>query len=385
MTEASQCSYGRFSFFYFFYFSVLGILIPYWGLYLRSLNLASHEIGELLAILAGSKIIAPYLWGWLADKTGKRIRLVQLGSFMAALCFMLGYNTEGYWSIAGTMLLYSFFWNAILSQFDAITMSHLGKDHHHYSVIRSWGSVGFITVVVTTGLFIDQYGARVILPMLMVSFIMLFLASMAVPVDDGHYVHDSGDEDGILQIIRRPEVLMLFVVCFLMQFSHGAYYTFFSIYLEQNSYSKAIIGQYWAWGVIAEIVMFRFMPRLIKRYSVRHLLILSLVIAMIRWTLTAWFVDSPLILMISQTMHAATFGLYHAVAIFFIHRYFTGKLQGRGQALYSSLGFGAGGAMGSLVSGYSWGGFGPTVTYMVSSASVLVAVVIAVIAIQDVK
>jgi PPP family 3-phenylpropionic acid transporter len=66
---------------------------------------------------------------------------------------------------------------------------------------------------------------------------------------------------------------------------------------------------------------------------------------------------------VAQLLHAATFGVYHAVAIQFIHRYFVGRHQGRGQALYSSVSFGAGLAVGSLVSGFTWASIGPEQTY----------------------
>ena len=385
ISDTKKPPYGRLSSFYFFYFATLGILVPYWSLYLQSLDFNAREIGELLAILVGTKLVAPYIWGWIADHTGKRILIVKIGSFLAAISFMLVYGVTSYWGMALTMMLYSFFWNAILPQFEASTMNHLGEDHDRYSVIRSWGSIGFILTVMLAGPMIDEFGTEVILPMLSIAFVMIWLAAMITPADAGQPHIEDQSVDKIIKIIKRPEVMALFVVCFLMQFSHGSYYAFFSIYLESHGYSKTVIGQYWALGVIAEVIVFLFMAKLIGRYGAKRLLVASLMIAVIRWVLTAWFVDNVVIMFISQTMHAATFGLYHAVAIYFIHHYFTGKLQGRGQALYSSLSFGAGGAVGSLVSGYSWEALGSTTTYMIASGSVLLGTLVAIMAIRDIE
>jgi PPP family 3-phenylpropionic acid transporter len=66
-------------------------------------------------------------------------------------------------------------------------------------------------------------------------------------------------------------------------------------------------------------------------------------------------------------LHAATFGTFHASAIHLVHHYFRGRLQGRGQALYSSVSFGAGGAMGSLASGYAWESLGPFHTFVIAT------------------
>ena len=68
-----------------------------------------------------------------------------------------------------------------------------------------------------------------------------------------------------------------------------------------------------------------------------------------RWILVGYFVDVLWVLIIAQTLHAASFGIYHASAIELIHRYFPGAHQGKGQALYSSVSFGAGGAVGGTV------------------------------------
>ena len=360
MSASVTSLYGRLSTFYFFYFATLGILIPYWSLYLQSLGFNYRQVGQLLAILMGTKLIAPYLWGWLADHVGRRIHIIRLGALMACLNFLLVFQAESYWAMATIMVLYSFFWNAVLPQYDAVTVNHLGSAHHRYSVIRLWGSIGFVVTVLLVGPLIDRFGIGLILPVTSVMFFMIWLATMLTPIDQSVSQPVPGN---LFKVLRRPEILAFFMVCFLMQFSHGPYYTFFSIYLEQHGYSKTAIGQYWAVGVVAEVLIFLAVPQLIKRYGSKKLLVMSLLLAVFRWFLTAFFVADPVMLFFSQCLHAVTFGLYHAVAIYLVHDYFSGKIQGRGQALYSSLSFGAGGATGSLVSGYSWEVIGPVMSY----------------------
>lgn len=385
MSATSRAVYGRLSAFYFFYFAALGVLIPFWGLYLLSLDFNGREIGELLAILLGTKLVAPYIWGAIADYSGRRVRVIQIGSFMAAASFLLIYQVESYWPVAGVMVLYSFFWNAVIPQYDVVTMNHLGEGHRRYGLIRLWGSIGFIMAVTLTGSLVDQYRGQIILPILTFVFFAIWVSAMFTPEDRRHATGKSDSAEKIAQIIKRPEVAALLLVCFLMQFSHGAYYAFFSIYLEHYGYSKTVIGQYWALGVLAEIIVFLVIVKLLERYGAKKLLVVSLIIASIRWILTAFFAHSWWVIAISQTMHAATFGLYHAVVIYYIHHYFTGKLQGRGQALCNSLGFGAGGALGSLVSGYSWEAMGATATYLIASCSVAIAAVISIAVMKDIK
>ena len=44
-----------------------------------------------------------------------------------------------------------------------------------------------------------------------------------------------------------------------------------------------------------------------------------------------------------------------------------GRAKGRGQALYSSISFGAGGLLGGLISGWTWDSFGAGWTYTLAS------------------
>ncbi len=104
--------------------------------------------------------------------------------------------------------------------------------------------------------------------------------------------------------------------------------------------------------------------RALPRFGLRHLFLFSLALTTLRWILIALFPQELSLLVIAQVLHMASFGMYHAVAIQLIHRYFVGRNQGRGQALYSSLSFGAGGAVGSLLSGYLWDTAGAQLVYL---------------------
>ncbi|WP_281397586.1 MFS transporter [endosymbiont of Lamellibrachia barhami] len=74
--------YWRLSGFYLFYFASLGALLPFWGLYLKDRGFAPSEIGELMAVIMFTKLVAPNVWGWIADHTGRRMPIVRLASLM---------------------------------------------------------------------------------------------------------------------------------------------------------------------------------------------------------------------------------------------------------------------------------------------------------------
>ena len=359
--------YWRLSSFYFFYFSALGSLIPFWGLYLKDRGFAPLAIGQLMAILMATKIVAPNLWGWIADHTGARLQIVRLASLLSMLIFTGIFAVEGFWGIALVMTLFSFFWNASLPQMEAVTFNHLGPLIRRYATIRLWGSIGFIIAVLALGAAVEQTGTGIIPGLVLVLYLCIWLSTLTIP-DPGQ--PPAGQQSSsVASLLRNPEVAAFLFACFLMQASHGAFYAFYSIFLIEAGYPSAAVGALWAWGVVLEVLVFLRMHRLLERFGARSMLLISLALAALRWLLTGWLVESVAVQIFAQSLHAASFGTFHAAAIHLVHHYFSGRTQGRGQALYSSLSFGAGGAAGSLASGILWSGAGPAPTFALSAAA----------------
>jgi len=367
--------YWRLSGFYLFYFASLGALLPFWGLYLQERGFSPADIGELMAVIMITKLIAPNIWGLIADRTGLRMPVVRIASLLSILCFIGVFYAEGFWGLALVMMCFSFFWNASLPQLEAVTMSHLQERIQHYSRIRLWGSVGFILTVTLLGYLLDEQGVRVVPQMVLVLYVGIFLVSLLVPEKGAAMTVQR--QGSIMQVLRRSDVIAFLLVTFLMQASHSAYYAFYSIYMEGFGYASSTIGELWALGVIAEVLIFLVMHRLLQHWGARRVLIASLAIAVVRWILVGTAPENLPLVLLSQMMHAATFGTFHAAAIHLVHHYFVGRHQGRGQALYSSVSFGAGGAFGSLLSGYAWTAIGPAATYGVAACYALLAVFIA--------
>ncbi|MCK5720889.1 MAG: MFS transporter [Thiomargarita sp.] len=362
--------YWRLSAFYFFYFSSLGVLIPYWGLYLHTIGFTTQEIGELIAIILATKIIAPIIWGWIADHTGQHLRIVRLNAFFGMFLFLGIFLGNSYIWLAIILGLFSFFWNAALPQFEAITFAHLAKQSHRYSHIRLWGSVGFVIAVLLFGWLFEHISVTLLPTLLMGLLASIWLSSFLVPPKKIE-IHNT-TTDNFYAIIKKPAVIAFFVTCFLMQASHGPYYTFYSIYLEQHGYNRSLIGQLWALGVISEVALFIVIHRILVHFSLKSLFIFSLGITGIRWLLISYYVDSLTILLVAQLLHAVSFGLFHSIAMQLIRSYFPDNHQGKAQALYGSLSFGAGGAIGSFTSGYFWN-LGATVIYSVATIICVIA------------
>jgi Arabinose efflux permease len=367
--------YWRLSGFYFLFFITVGVFLPYWPLYLRSIGFDAKAIGILSTIVVVTKIFTTYLWGWVVDHTGRRTQIIQIASALSALSFGGALFARDFLDLAIILFLFSAFWSASLPQIEAATLTHLGESTSNYTIIRVWGSIGFLITVWIMGFALEYIQISLVPLILLGSMMVVWLASLAIPGLAIEY--EEHETISLRNILFRPHVLALIVVCFLVLASHAPLYTFYSIYLEDHGYSSTFIGGMWAVGVLAEIIVFMVIGRLLQAFSLRVLLLSSLSLAAVRWALIGIFVDYPVLLFIAQLMHAATFGVYHSVTIQYVHRYFKGRLQGRGQALYSSAGYGAGMAAGSLISGYVWKSAGGMACFYGAAGIALLALVIA--------
>lgn len=367
--------YWRLAGFYFFYFALVGIWMPYWPLYLAARHLDAAEVGELMALFGVMRIFSPNLWGYVADRTGRLKQIIQALSLATVLAFALLFAGRGFAWLFLAMVLVSFFWNASLPLAEMTTLSRLAGRHEGYGRVRLWGSIGFIVVTVAVGfalnghLAVDRLPGLAWLLMLGILAAASLLPTVARPQPHALTVP-------AWQVLRQPAVMALVSACFLMAVAHGAFYTFYSLYLIDHGYASTTVGLLWSLGVVAEIVLFMLFPRLARRFALPQILLACFALATVRFLMIAWGVDSLLVVVVAQLLHAASFAAYHAAAVALFYRYFTGRSQATGQALYNGFAYGAGGTVGSLYSGYTWEHLGGAWTLTLAAACTLLGFIL---------
>ncbi len=361
--------YWRLSGFYFFHFAFIGAFAPYWSLYLKSLSFNALQIGVLMSLLHVTRIFAPTAWGWLADHTGKRMLIVQLASITGLISYCGVFFGESFFWMFAVMALMSFFWSASLPLIEATTLSHLGESTARYGSIRSWGSLGFVLAVIGIGYLLDA--TEIVLLLWVVLGFKLGIVFFSWRVPEAEIASHPTDTLSVQQIFKQPGVLAFFSACLLMAFAHGPYYTFYSIYLVEHGYSKGVIGWLWAVGVICEIGVFALMFRVMRRFSLKQVLAFSFSCAVARFLMIGWGVEWPIVVLLAQILHAATYGAHHVAAMMVVHHFFRGRHQAKGQALYTSITFGIGGTLGGVFSGYAWEWLGPGLTFSLSAVAAL--------------
>ncbi len=366
--------YWRLSAFYFSYFALLGAIIPFWNVYLQASALSALHIGYLSAIMMGTKIISPYLLGWLADTTQRRVGVIRGAALASLLSFLLIFFGQGFWHLVLVVASFTFFWNAVIGQYEAVTLSELGEHYRYYGRVRAWGSVGFISSATGLGYLFSVISIDRLPIVMAILLAMIWISTLLISESDD--AEPKGQGTRLLDVLRRPEVTGFLLVCLLLQFSHGAYYTFYSLYLLDYGYNSQQVGLLWGLAVFAELLLFLAMPRLMPGLGLYALLLIALAAAALRWLMIAHVIESFALLAFAQLFHALSFACFHAIAVEWVRRSFGEHQQGQAQALYSASSFGAGGALGALVSGALWADNPQLCWYLAAAASVVAIAIV---------
>lgn len=349
--------FPRLSLSYFFYFSLLGLVSTFLSVFLDGKGFASREIGEILAIFTVTKIVAPSIWSMIADKTGQRIIIIRLGAFLALLCFSSLFWLSSYGAIALALASFSLFWTAILPQLEVHTLTTLRKNTKIYARVRLWGSIGFIVLAIATGHAIGYFSNQAFVTLGAVMLSALFLCTLALKRTSKKVTNNNteeSDNSSILAKLLNINFVLFFCAGILLQMSFAPYYGFFALFLRELDYPDFTIGLFVSIGVIAEIIAFIYMGKIFKHFSLKTLLVFSLVITALRWFLLPLIGSNPYLLAVTQLSHAASFALYHSASMAFISNYFDKNQQSRGQGIYVGGVYGIGGATGAYITGVLW-------------------------------
>lgn len=342
----------RLASYYFIYLAALGLFSPYFPLFLDERGHSPWMISFMMSLWYATRIFSPSAWGHLTQRSRQPVYWLRLGTFLSFVCFLGFLLRLPPLATAAVMALFSFFCNAVMPQFEAITLSHLHERPHRYGRIRLWGSLGFMLTVTAGGVLFD-YVDIAHLPLIMLPLFGLLILS-AFWNDYGPHHHSAQEKESLWASLQRPGVIPFLAAGFLMQLAHGPYYVFFSLFLGERGYSAAAVGGFWAVGILVEIAMFWFSSQLLARFGGVRLMRFCMAVAALRFVLTALFVDSAAWLLLAQLGHALSFGLFHSACMLRITRLFPGRLLGQGQGLWYGLASGIGGVTGALLAGKFW-------------------------------
>jgi PPP family 3-phenylpropionic acid transporter len=348
---------------YFIYFGVLGAFLPYFNLYCYRIGFSGWEIGVLSAVRSVVLVIFPLLWGALADRLKLRKPIYVVCNVISTAIWVAFLFTTDFHLMLLIMICYAVFYAPIISFLEAFTMDVLGGEKKSYGRLRAWGSISFIAVVLVLGKLIEIVGIEIVVVLILGGSALLSLISSSVPrlVSRPEALIAQGKVR-----FTRPKVILFLSCAFLMLVSHGAYYGFFSIHLENLGHPSAFIGVCWALASAAEITVMVQSERIFNRFTLEHVLLFSFLAAAARW-LILYRVESGALILLSQGLHAMTYGSFHMASILYIDRMAPENAKTVGQAVNNALTYGLGLMVGFFLNGYLYEIVGSHPLFLISA------------------
>ena len=348
---------------YFLYFGVMGVFLPYFNLYCYHLKFSGFQIGVLSGIRSIALVLFPLVWAGLADRFHIRRPIYIFCSFISSAIWAFYLYTTDFWAMLLITVFYGIFYSPIISFLEAFTMDVLSTEKKSYGKMRGWGTIAFIMTVLLLGKVIDIYSIEIII-------ILIFFGSMAqalisIKIPDIQIKKQTSFSSNAKVLLKRPVIVFLFCA-FLMLVSHGTYYGFYSIHLENLGYGKTFIGISWALASIAEIIVMIKSDIIFKRFSTDNVLFFSFMVAALRW-MGLSFTTSPVIILFLQILHAVTYGTFHVSSILYIDSLTPDEAKTLGQAVNNAVTYGLGLMVGFFINGYLFETLGTFTLFMISS------------------
>lgn len=348
---------------YFLYFGIMGIFLPYFNLYCYHLKFSGLQIGVLSAIRSVALVLFPLVWGALADRFKIRRPIYISCNFISTAIWVFYFYTTDFWPMLVITVFYGIFYSPIISFLEAFTMDVLGTEKKSYGRLRAWGTIAFITTVIVLGRIIDLYSIEIILVIIFAVSIAQAVISTKIP---DIQIKKQTSFSVNVKVLLKPRFTVFLFCAFLMLVSHGTYYGFYSIHLENLGYGNTFIGISWALASIAEILVMIKSDSIFKRFSMDNVLVFSFMMAALRW-FGLFFAVSPAALLLLQIFHALTYGTFHVASILYIDSLTPDETKTLGQAVNNATTYGLGLMVGFFINGYLFETIGLFKLFMISS------------------
>ena len=319
----------------FTYFAYAGLISTYGAALVPEPRLLdARDRHDRRRCRAATRLVSPYAWGWLADHTGRRERLLRLAAAarcVASLGYFVRRATPG---SRGHGVL--FLCTAGVIPISEATLAHRVSSGGSSTSAATggcgmWGSVGFVGAVTASGFILQAIGVERFPLLVVVLLARLLVAGMAPAGARREAPHPQAAAAGALAVLRQPVVAWFFAGIFLTVLAHTSLYAFYSLYLASLGYGKSAIGLLWAVGVVVEVVWFWFQGRWLHRLSMHAWLVVAALASALRFALIAAFGGHAAVLVAAAgppcaQLRGAALGLHRRH-----HPPLPGRLRGRGR------------------------------------------------------
>jgi len=361
--------------FYFFMFQAVGVNMAFMPAHLRALGFSGPQISAALAAAPLMSLAIPLGWAWLADRTQRHDRVLQVvacGTWLgfAPLAFGGGRGAPAFSIVMAGYLCYAFFYVGMGGLADALAVARV-RAGAIYGHLRQWGSVGFVCAAITVGLVIQVAhlgpASRLVPIAMWAGLGGAFVAAMQLGGSGERSVRPRLAD--VRALLGQRGLRVLLVAGALHWMCMAPYNVFLGVFLRDQGLRPLSWGLAYSAGVIAEMVALRQFHRLHGRFSLDRLLAAAFAASAIRWLGTS-LARAPAALILLQLFHGMTFGIFWSAAIELVAATVPPALRATGNAVLV-MAINLGSACGNLATGALYDAIGPRALFLMAAAGEL--------------
>ncbi len=359
-----------------YYLSVylgLGAVLPLLALAMQARGFRPSEYAWLMATIPLSRLLAPPVWGAIADKWLGTTRLLQVNTLVSALAMATLSQRLPFSVTVVAFVVWAMASSSLVPLAEAGTYRLLGDRAARFAYVRVFGSVGFALSALTVG----TLGVGRDLSAAFWAGAAGYLAAGVVAhrIPGGHVTTRKPLLPVVKQLARRGDVLSLWVGSTLYYAAHGAYDVYYGPHIRTlTGVTDRMVSLYWALGVVAEIFVMLWVPRLLRGARVgRVLLVVTALVSAMRWLGIAHATTAAALWWL-QPLHAITFGVWYLAFVHESQSQASEEVRATVQGLSVAC-MGLGMISATLVGGYLFERFGGQVLFDTASALALCSLV----------
>ncbi len=361
---------------YFLIYAAMAVVSSYLPLYFSTARgFTPTQIGYILAAAPVVAIAAQMFWGNIADMVKSKNKLLSI--ILLLLCVSMALLPFGRIFTLALILqcFYAFFDAPTYSLTDTIITENCNKLRLNFGRIRLAGTIGFGVIGWIAGI-VMGYNIYLMFPMYLILMLCAQIPLRRMPSVAGH--RQSKTKVNPLSLFKDKRLCFIYALCAAVAIPVNFIFAFFSIYLTSPSIGGHTwqIGMYLFLSVVMEIPLLFYYDRIIKRFGIENIMLISLVMLCVRFFIIG-YVTNPYILIISGALQCSYVTFFVGAALY-ISRNVDPGLKATGQAVSSMLVAGVAKIVSSLVAGNLIDAVGYADSYKICGVYAAVALIIAV-------
>jgi len=320
-----------------------------------NLKFTGTQAGAVFGTTALACIISPFFVGLIADRFFASERVLAVLHLFGAVLLFLVTKVTSFGAVYALMFAYCLCYFPTMALTNSLTLQHLKNTSHDFPLIRVFGTLGWIAIGVTIGHLRVETSRTQFLLAAGVSVVMgLFSLTLPhTPPPSRGQIISLRSVLGLdaLVMFKRPSFAVFAVASVLACIPLTFYFSFTNAYLNdvhvEDAAGKMALGQ------ASEVAMMLLMPFILRRLTVKNILIMGLLAWSVRYLLLAY--GNPFgglwMFYLAILLHGLCYDFFFMTGQLYTDQEAPSHLRSAAQGLITFLTYGVGMLIGSLVSG----------------------------------